>query len=57
VTARQAFVNLMRFGSRDYPIDLLSLAGADLDNPHTIEVLVARLESRVDELERAVDGN
>ncbi len=38
------------------PADLLSLAGADLDNPCTIAALVARLESLVGELERAVNG-
>ena len=47
----------MQSGASDYPINLLRLAGVDLDNSHTIEILVARLESLVDELERAVDGS
>ncbi len=51
-TARRAFLNLMRSGSSGYPLDLLSRAGADLDNSHTSEVLVARLQSLVEELAR-----
>ncbi len=47
----------MRSGSSAYPTELLKRAGADLDNSHTIEVLVARLESLADELERAVNGS
>lgn len=56
-SARRALLNLMRSGSSGYPIELLGLAGVDLANSHTIEVLVARLDSLVDELERAVNGN
>ena len=55
--ARQALLDLMRSGASAYPAELLKRAGVDLDNSHTIEVLVARLESLVDELERAVNGN
>ncbi len=46
----------MRSGASNYPAELLKRAGADLDDSHTIEALVARLGSLVEALERAVDG-
>jgi oligoendopeptidase F len=57
VKAQRALLDLMRSGSSAYPIDLLRLAGADLDSPETVGALVARLESLVDQLERAVGGS
>ena len=56
-TARRALLELMRAGGSDYPIELLRVAGADLEDSRTVEALVARLDSLVDRLERAVNGN
>ncbi len=55
--ARQAFHDLMRAGASAYPTELLKRAGADLEDPHTTEALIGRLESLVDELERAAGGD
>jgi len=55
--ARQGLLDLMRAGASRYPLELLRRAGADLENPHTFEALATRLESLVDELERALDGD
>ena len=55
--ARRALLDLMRAGANDYPIPLLSAAGADLADPRTVEALVTRLSSLVDDLEQAVDDD
>ena len=52
--ARRVLLDLMRAGSSNYPLDLLSAAGADLADPETVAALVARLDSLVDELEKAL---
>ena len=49
--ARREFVELMKSGASDYPLELLRVAGADLEDPETVQILVARAATLVDELE------
>lgn len=49
--ARDRFLDMLRSGSSDYPIDLLKKAGVDLTTPEPIYDALAEFERMLDELE------
>jgi oligoendopeptidase F len=50
--ARDRFLNLLRAGGSDYPMELLRKAGVDLAQPDTVRAVVDQLEDLVTRLER-----
>jgi len=49
------FLNLLRAGGSDYPMNLLKRAGVDLSTPAPAEAVVAQLDKRVSQLEEEID--
>jgi oligoendopeptidase F len=49
--ARERFLNLLRAGGSDYPMELLRKAGVDLSQPDTVRAVVDQLDSLVTRLE------
>src|SRR3954467_8163762 len=52
VDARDRFLNLLRAGGSDYPMELLRTAGIDLSQPDTVLAVVDQLDDLVTRLER-----
>lgn len=50
--ARERFLNLLRAGGSDYPMELLRTAGVDLSQPDTVLAVVDQLDDLVSRLER-----
>jgi len=50
--ARDRFLNLLRAGGSDYPMELLRAAGIDLSQPDTVRAVVDQLDGLVTRLER-----
>jgi oligoendopeptidase F len=50
--ARDRFLNLLRAGGSDYPMELLRTAGVDLSQPDTVRAIVDQLDSLVTRLEQ-----
>jgi oligoendopeptidase F len=50
--ARDRFLNLLRAGGSDYPMELLRGAGVDLSQPDTVRAVVDQLDSLVGRLEK-----
>jgi oligoendopeptidase F len=48
------FLNLLRAGGSDYPMNLLKRAGVDLSTPAPAEAVVAELDKRVSQLEEEI---
>jgi len=46
------YLNLLRAGGSDYPMNLLAQAGVDLSQPDTVRAVSAELDSLVERLER-----
>jgi oligoendopeptidase F len=46
------YLNLLRAGGSDYPMNLLSLAGVDLSQPDTVRAVSTELDTLVARLER-----
>jgi oligoendopeptidase F len=53
--ARTRFLDLLRSGGSDYPMELLRTAGVDLSQPDTVRAVVDQLEDLVTRLERELD--
>ena len=53
--ARDRFLNLLRAGGSDYPMELLRKAGVDLAQPDTVRAVVDQLDDLVSRLERELD--
>ena len=49
------FLNLLRAGGSDYPMNLLKSAGVDLSLPAPAEAVVAQLDKRVSQLEEEIE--
>ena len=45
------FLNLLRLGGSDYPMELLRTAGVDLSQPDTVLAVVEQLDGLVSRLE------
>jgi len=54
--ARDRFLNLLRSGGSDYPMELLRTAGVDLAQPDTVRAVVDQLDDLVSRLERELEG-
>jgi oligoendopeptidase F len=54
--ARERYLNLLRSGGSDYPMELLKTAGVDLSQPHTVGAIVTQLDDLVTRLERELAG-
>jgi oligoendopeptidase F len=50
--ARSRFLNLLRAGGSDYPMELLRAAGVDLARPDTVRAVVDQLDDLVTRLEK-----
>ena len=50
--ARDRFLNLLKAGGSDYPMELLRTAGVDLAQPDTVRAVVDQLDDLVTRLER-----
>ena len=50
--ARDRFLDLLRSGGSDYPMEQLKRAGVDLSQPHTVRAVVDQLDSLVTRLEK-----
>jgi oligoendopeptidase F len=50
--ARDRFLNLLRAGGSDYPMELLRTAGVDLSQPDTVRAVVDQLDDLVSRLEK-----
>jgi oligoendopeptidase F len=53
--ARTRFLNLLRSGGSDYPMELLRTAGVDLSQPDTVLAIVDQLDDLVTRLENELD--
>ena len=51
----ERFLNLLRAGGSDYPMNLLKQAGVDLSTPGPAEAVVEELDRRVTQLEREIE--
>jgi oligoendopeptidase F len=50
--ARTRFLNLLKSGGSDYPMELLRRAGIDLSQPDTVQAVVEQLDGLVTRLEQ-----
>ena len=51
----ERFLDLLRAGGSDYPMNLLKRAGVDLSTPAPAEAVVAQLDKRVSQLEAEIE--
>jgi oligoendopeptidase F len=51
----ERFLDLLRAGGSDYPMNLLKRAGVDLSTPTPAEAVVAQLDRRVTQLEQEIE--
>ena len=54
--ARTRFLDLLRSGGSDYPMELLRKAGVDLSQPDTVRAVVDQLDDLVTRLEKELDA-
>ena len=54
--ARERFLEMLRAGGSDYPMELLRKAGVDLSQPDTVLAVVDQLDDLVTRLERELEG-
>ena len=50
-SARQRYLELLRSGGNDYPMEQLKKAGVDLSQPDTVAAMVNHLDDLVTKLE------
>lgn len=50
--ARQAYLNFLKSGSSQYPIDLLKIAGVDMNSQEPVRLAIRRFDHLVTELEQ-----
>jgi len=55
--ARDRFLNLLRSGGSDYPMELLRTAGVDLSQPDTVQAVVEQLDDLVTRLEKELEDH
>ncbi|HEM1829532.1 TPA: oligoendopeptidase F, partial [Listeria monocytogenes] len=49
-----AYIDFLKAGSSDYPIDVLKKAGVDMATPNPVDDALKVFEQRLDELEKLV---
>jgi oligoendopeptidase F len=54
--ARQRYLELLKSGGNDYPMEQLKKAGVDLSQPDTVAAMVSQMDSLVTRLERELGG-
>jgi oligoendopeptidase F len=54
--ARQRYLDLLKSGGNDYPMEQLKKAGVDLSQPDTVAAMVSQMDSLVTRLERELGG-
>ena len=54
--ARETFLNLLKAGNSDYPIELLNKAGVDMTTSQPIYDTIETFSSLVDELENILSA-
>jgi oligoendopeptidase F len=54
--ARERYLDLLRSGGSDYPMELLKKAGVDLSQPDTVGAIVSQLDDLVTRLEQELGG-
>ena len=54
--ARERFLDLLRSGGSDYPMELLRKAGVDLSQPDTVRAVVDQLDDLVTRLEQELEA-
>ena len=52
--ARKAYIEFLKTGESDYPIQLLKIAGVDMSSPEPVEKAMETLNSLLDEFEKLV---
>jgi oligoendopeptidase F len=53
-TVRDRYLNFLKSGGSDYPLELLRAAGVDMESPEPVAAAMARFQALVDELETLV---
>ncbi len=51
VSAQQRYIDFLKSGGSDYPIEILKKAGVDMSTPQPIELTLTKFSSMLDELE------
>jgi oligoendopeptidase F len=54
--ARQRYLDLLKSGGNDYPMEQLKKAGVDLSQPDTVAAMVSQMDDLVTRLERELAG-
>ncbi len=53
--AMEKYMNLLKSGGSDYPVNLVTAAGADLTDKETFKAVAKRFDSLIDQLEKALE--
>ncbi len=53
--AMENYMNLLKSGGSDYPVNLVAKAGADLTDKETFKAVTKRFDSLIDQLEKALE--
>ena len=51
----EKYLDLLKSGGSDYPMEQLKSAGVDLTQPETIKAVISQFSRLVDELETEID--
>ncbi|MBK5246910.1 MAG: oligoendopeptidase F, partial [Peptostreptococcaceae bacterium] len=54
IDERSAYIEFLKSGESDYPIELLKIAGTDMSSPQPIESAMKAFESLIDQLESLI---
>ena len=55
--ARESYLNLLRSGGNDHPMEQLKKAGVDLSQPDTVSAIIEQLDTLVTRLEQELDAS
>jgi len=54
ISGRDEYIEFLKSGESDYPIEILKIAGTDMSSPEPIESAMKAFESLIDQLERLI---
>ncbi|MBJ7449066.1 MAG: oligoendopeptidase F [Parachlamydiales bacterium] len=54
--AKQSYLNFLKGGSSKYPIDLLKMAGVDMESPEPVAIAIKRFDQLVEELSSLINS-